>query len=113
MFTAVVKQGCFQSTVLNHALAVNYSITTTFEASLHFSMCGDSHGVVVTKWSKKGFSKFARAFFTWAPRDEAVFGSMTIDDDAYDLYITLLACQLIVHTDFFAPEATYEIVRFA
>jgi hypothetical protein len=163
---AVIKEGCFNCTVLNQVLAINYTIKATFEASLNFSMHGDAHSFFVTKWSKKGFSNFARAFFQWGPRDEGMFGSMTIDDDgtpdfsklttqnkvaiveqglkdimrclnliatkykrsvidyavwyrerhdsydAYDLYITLLACHLIVHTDFLAPDVVYDIVRF-
>lgn len=163
---ADIKQGCFHSTILDTTVVVNYTIQATFQASLNFTLHGTAHSFFVTRWSRKGFNKFATTFFEYKPRDVGTFGAMEQDElgapkwdlttnnkvaiieqglkdimrclnlivtkykrsvidyavwfrerndnyEKYDLYITQLACHLIVHTDFLAPDVVYDIVLFS
>ena len=63
-------------------MAVTLQIRASFVTYIDFSLLGAAYSLQVYRWSRRGFSGFARLFHEFAPRDEAAFGSVELDADA-------------------------------
>jgi hypothetical protein len=163
---AVSRSSSFNAVVMGLTVKIELEIRSTYEACINFSLHGMPYTFTITRWSRRGFAKFATIFFNYKQRDPARFGhfsedadgtvnfSMTTDqklnvieegirdiiscinmigvkyqrsildyavwyrekypnDDTYESFITLYACHCIVHSDFMAPNITWEVIQFS
>ncbi|PNW72677.1 hypothetical protein CHLRE_15g640550v5 [Chlamydomonas reinhardtii] len=63
------------------AVEVKLTIRATYVASFDFTMHGSPYTFLVTKWSSRGFAKFATLFFNATTWDPTKFGTFSEADD--------------------------------
>ncbi len=70
----VARSTVFPSTIWGSSISVTLTISSSYEASFDFSMNGTPYSFTVTRWSRRGFAKFAAMFFDHKARDAVEFG---------------------------------------
>lgn len=72
--------------VKGSAVTVKVTINASYEAYLEFNLVGTPYSFSVTHWGRRGFAKFAHAFFKHSERDVAQFGGY---EESTDGVVTL------------------------
>lgn len=60
--------------IMGSSVNVKATIRASYEASLEFNISGTPYSFNITRWSRRGFAKFADLFFKYSERDAAQFG---------------------------------------
>jgi hypothetical protein len=72
-----VRTTGFNTSILGTSVHVDLAIKASYEASFNFNLYGSPYTFTVTRWSRRGFAKFATLFFNYAERDAAQFGGIS------------------------------------
>jgi hypothetical protein len=82
----VARATSFRTAIMGVAVEVQLTIKTTYVASFDFTLNGSPYTFCITKWSGRGFAKFATLFFKATERDASQFGSFSEAPDGMVSY---------------------------
>lgn len=95
---AVARSTAFAATIFGSSVSVSLTISVSYEASFDFSMNGVPYSFTVTRWSRRGFAKFASMFFEHKARDAVEFGTLVEAADGTPVFTMTTAQKLNVIT---------------
>ena len=74
--------GTFTMSFLGRDTEFTYTVSTSYEVEVDFTVAQVPYTFTLTRWSGRGMKKFLPLFFEREPRDQQQFGSMVEEEDS-------------------------------